>query len=238
MSQSPTVERVLVIAAHPDDPEFAVGGTVASFTAAGLDVRYCVVTDGAAGGIDHLATRPERAARRRQEQVAAAAVLGVTDVRFLDYLDGELLATVALRRDLAQVIRDVRPDRVLVHSPERNWRRVCDMHPDHLAVGEAALAAIYPDARNPFSHPALLDAGLEPWTVPETWLFGTPMPDYWVEVTAYLDRQLEALREHHSQTDHVAHLAATVTRVRVGNAAAGGLSEGRLAEAFMVVDTA
>lgn len=233
------VERVLVVTAHPDDVDFSVGGTVASFTGAGIEVTYCVITDGDAGGIDRAATRAEVAALRRREQVAAAAVLGVEDVRFLGYRDGELTVTLDLRRDISRVIRLVRPQRMLIHSPERNWHRVCDMHPDHLAAGESAIFAIYPDARNPLAHPSLLeDESLAGWAVPETWIFGTRTPNHWVDVTEQLDRQLAALREHHSQTDHMADLVDRITGLRTELAVQAGLPGGHLAEAFMTVNTA
>lgn len=233
------IERVLVVTAHPDDVDFFVGGTVASFTSAGIEVTYCVITDGDAGGIDRAATRAEVAALRRREQKAAAAVLGVSDVRFLGYKDGELTVTLDLRRDISRVIRQMRPQRMLIHSPERNWRRICEMHPDHLAAGEAAFFAIYPDARNPFAHPSLLEGeGLDGWAVPEVWMFGTPTPDHWVDVAEHIDQQLAALREHHSQTDHLADLVGTITGRQTDQAVQAGLPDGHRAEAFMAVDTA
>ena len=233
------IERVLVVTAHPDDVDFSVGGTVASFTDAGIEVAYCIITDGDAGGIDWAAGRTEVAALRRREQVAAAAVLGVEDVRFLGYKDGELAVNLDLRRDISRVIRQVRPHRVLIHSPERNWRRICEMHPDHLAAGEAAMFAIYPDARNPFAHPSLLAGeGLAGWAVAEAWIFGTPTPNHWVDVTEHIDRQLAALREHHSQTDHMVDLVDSITGRRAAQAAEAGMPQGHLAEAFMTVNTA
>ena len=239
MAEHRAIERVLVVTAHPDDAEFTVGGTIASFTAAGIEVAYCVLTDGDAGGVDRVATRTEVGTLRRREQVAAAAVLGVRDIHFLGYKDGELEVTIDLRRDISRVIRLLRPQRMLIHSPERNWDRLCQLHPDHLAAGDATLAAIYPDARNPFAHWHLLeDEGLEAWTVAETWLFGAPVPDHWVDVTEHIHRQVAALREHHSQTDQMTDLIESVTRRESADAVAGGLPEGHLAEAFMVVDTA
>jgi LmbE family N-acetylglucosaminyl deacetylase len=219
--------------------DFNVGGTVASFTKAGIEVTYCVITDGDAGGIDPAATRAEVAALRRREQEAAAAVLGVGDVRFLGYKDGELTVTLDLRRDISRVIRQVRPQRMIIHSPERDWQRVCAIHPDHLAAGEAAILAVYPDARNPFAHPGLLEReGLAGWAVPEVWMFGTPTPNHWVDVTEHIDRQLAALREHHSQTEQMTDLVDSVTDRLTSQAIEAGLPEGRLAEAFMTVDTA
>ena len=112
-------------------------------------------------------------ALREAEQRAAAAAVGVTDVTFLGYPDGQLAVTYELRRDISRQIRRVRPQLVLTSSPVRNFRRAAASHPDHLAIGEATLCAVYPDARNPFAHPELLaEEGLEAWAVPEVWMTG------------------------------------------------------------------
>lgn len=115
-----------------------------------MEVTYCVITDDDAGGIDRAATRAEVVALRRREQEAAAAVLGVGDVRFLGYRDGELTVTLDLRRDISRVIRQVRPQRMLIHSPERNWRRICEMQPGHLAAGSRPRVP-FAEARRPVS---------------------------------------------------------------------------------------
>jgi LmbE family N-acetylglucosaminyl deacetylase len=146
------VERVLAVMAHPDDVDFGAAGTIRAWTDAGIEVTYCLITNGDAGGFDPAVPRSEIPAIRQAEQRAAGAVLGVTDVRFLGYRDGELSVSHELRRDISRVIRQVRPDRMLIQSPERNWRRIQASHPDHLAAGEAAIQAVYPDARNPFAH--------------------------------------------------------------------------------------
>ena len=109
--------------------------------------------------------------------------------------------TLALRKDLARVIRQVRPDRLVCPSPERNYQRVAGSHPDHRAVGAAALDAVYPDARNPFAWPELLaDEGLEPWTVREVWIAAGPGADHYVDITDVFPRKIAALRAHESQT--------------------------------------
>ena len=107
------VERALVITAHPDDVDFGAGGTIAAWTDAGVDVTYCVITDGDAGGFDPTVPRSEIPGIRRAEQEAAAKVLGVDDVRFLGYPDGRLTVSIELRRDVSRVIRQVRPQRVV-----------------------------------------------------------------------------------------------------------------------------
>ncbi|RCV49580.1 PIG-L deacetylase family protein [Marinitenerispora sediminis] len=232
------VRRALVVMAHPDDADFSCAGTVAVWTDSGVAVTYLLVTDGDAGGDERDGDGDDMARVRRAEQRAAAADVGVADVRFLGRPDGRVVASLELRRDITRVIRQVRPQLVVMPSPERNWERIAVSHPDHLATGEAALNAVYPDARNPHAHPGLLaEEGLAPWTVREVWLVGSPAPNHWTDVTATLDRKFAALARHASQIDDVPGL---VRRLRTGlaaNAARAGLPEGRSAEAFQRVVT-
>jgi len=233
------IQRILVINAHPDDVDFSAAGTIAVWTDAGIEVIYCVVTDGDAGGHDENVPRAEIPVLRRAEQTAAAKQVGVHDLRFLGYPDGQVEATLALRKDLARVIRQVRPDRLLCPSPERNYVRLGISHPDHRAVGSAALDAVYPDARNPFAFPELLaDERLEPWTVREVWLPGGPAPDHYVDITGTFPRKIAALRAHASQTGHMDEMEGCLRGRLAETAARGGLPEGRLAEVFQVLNTA
>jgi LmbE family N-acetylglucosaminyl deacetylase len=230
------IERALVIAAHPDDADFGSAGTVAGWTERGIEVAYCIITSGDAGGFDPAVPRSEIPQIREAEQRAAAAEVGVKDVRFLGYPDGALEVTHALRRDLSRVIRQVRPQRVICQSPERNWQRVFASHPDHLRAGEAAMCAIYPDSRNPFAHPELLAEGFPEWTVNEIFITAAPshLVNHFVDVTDTFDRKVAALRAHVSQTEHVD--LDTLLRGWLGaQATAAGLGPGRLAEAFQVV---
>jgi LmbE family N-acetylglucosaminyl deacetylase len=232
------VERVLCVLAHPDDVDFGSAGTIASWTAAGTEVTYCIVTDGDAGGFDET-PREQMPALRRAEQQAAAATVGVTDVRFLGYPDGRLELTLDLRRDISRVIRQVRPHRVLTTSPERFWDRIGASHPDHMTVGESTLRAVYPDARNAFAFPELLeDEGLGAWTVSEVWLGASPRADHAVDVTDLYDQKLAALRCHVTQVSHMPDLDKLLTDWMGGTARQFGLPDGRLAEAFHVVHTA
>jgi LmbE family N-acetylglucosaminyl deacetylase len=232
------INRVLAITAHPDDIDFGAAGTIAVWTEAGIEVSYCIVTDGDAGGFDLAFPRSEMAALRRAEQTAAAKCVGVHDVRFLGYPDGQVEATLDLRRDLARVIRQVRPDRVVASSPERDYLRIGRSHPDHRAVGSATLDAVYPDARNPFAFPVLLaEEGLEAWTVPSVWIMGTASPDHYVDVTATFARKIAALRAHESQHPHPEQLEGRLRQWLGGTAAAAGFPEGHLAESFRVLDT-
>ena len=231
--------RVLVVTAHPDDVDFGAAGTVATLVEAGVAVTYCIVTDGDAGGFDPSVPRSEIPGIRRAEQAAAAAVLGVTDLRWLGYRDGELTVSHDLRRDITRVIRQVQPQRVLTMSPVRNWDRIGASHPDHMAAGEATVQAIYPDARNQFAHPSLMtDEGLGEWVVPELWMFGSPTPNTFVDVTDMLPRKLAALRAHVSQTAHMDDLEDMIRSWMAASAQRGGLPDGRLAEMFHAVRTA
>lgn len=231
------VERALVITAHPDDVDFGAAGTVANWTDAGIAVTYCIVTDGDAGGFDPAIPREAIAGIRRQEQTRAAKEVGVTDLMFLGYPDGRLESTLTLRRDLARVIRLVRPQRAVIQCPERNFARIYASHPDHLAAGEAALCAVYPDARNPFTFTELSDEGLEAWSVPEVWMMGGRNPQHPVDITAQIDRKIAALLCHESQHVDPARIEEIVRAWGASNAVQFGLGEDRSAEAFQIIDT-
>ncbi|HEX4811306.1 MAG TPA: PIG-L deacetylase family protein [Nonomuraea sp.] len=233
------INRVLVVTAHPDDADFGSAGTVALLVDRGVEVTYLLVTDGDAGGNERTLDNSGMAELRRVEQRAAAKAVGVTDVRFLGYPDGRVVPSLELRRDLARVIRQVRPDLLITHHPERNYRFVAPSHPDHRAVGGAALDAVYPDARNPYAFPELLlDEGLEAWTVREVWLSGGPAPDHFVDITDAVDRKLAALQSHVSQVSHVEGFAEFVKGRFAAWAEEAGFPAGRYAEGFQVVDTA
>jgi len=229
------VERVLVITAHPDDVDFGAGATVASWTAQDIDVSYCVITDGQAGGFDPGPDRADMPEVRRREQRSAALEVGVRDVRFLGYVDGELTVSRDLLRDLVRVIRQVRPQRVLIQSPERDWNRLAPSHPDHLAGGEAATQALFPGSGNPFAFSELLDReGLEAWSPREVWLVEHPASNHAVDVTDHLDAKMAALMCHESQHRDPEWISRAIRSELTETAARHGLGSGRLAEAFAV----
>jgi LmbE family N-acetylglucosaminyl deacetylase len=230
------IERILVVTAHPDDVDFGAAGSVAQWTDDGIEVAYCICTDGEAGGFDDTVPRPTMAEIRQAEQTAAAKVVGVTDVSFLGFPDGRLEPTIELRREISRVIRRVRPQRLVGQSPDRNLQRIYASHPDHLAAGAATLAAVYPDARNPFAHPELLTEGWEPWAVDELLLMTASELDTFIDITDTFERKLEALRCHASQHPDPDALEPMLRGWNAMNAATGGLPEGRLAEAFLRVD--
>jgi LmbE family N-acetylglucosaminyl deacetylase len=231
-------ERILTVTAHPDDVDFGAAGSVAAWTAAGAHVTYCVVTDGDAGGFDPSVPRSEIPAIRRAEQTAAAAEVGVKDLIWLGHPDGRVEATLELRRDLARVIRLVRPQRVVCPSPERLWDQLFASHPDHLATGEATMCAVYPDARNPFAFPELAAEGLEPHTVEEVWAMAAPGINVYVDVTDTFPAKVAALRAHVSQqTDREGRLEEWLRGWLAANAVEAGWTDGRLAEGFRRITT-
>jgi LmbE family N-acetylglucosaminyl deacetylase len=231
------IKRVLVINAHPDDSDFGASGTIAAWIKQGIEVSYVMCTNGDQGGEESQYTKEEMPMVRQREQRAAGAVIGVTDITFLNYVDGHLEPTIALRKDLVREIRRVKPDRMICQSPERNWDRIGASHPDHLAAGEAAIQAVYPDARNPYAFTELLEEGFEPWRVKEVWMSGFPQPDHWVDITDTFDLKIKVLREHASQTNHIEDLEGMLREWGQRNAGIGGLPEGRIAESFKIVNT-
>lgn len=228
----------LVVAAHPDDVDFGAGATVAKLVGAGWRVAYCIVTDGDAGGFDPAVPRERIPAIRRAEQTEAARRLGVSDLHWLGFRDGALVVDLPLRREIARVIRTVRPTRVLCPSPVRDLStRIGFSHPDHIAAGEAALCAVYPDARNPFAFPELAADGHEAFATSEVWIMGGPGADLVVDVTDTFDRKVHALLAHESQLTDPGGLHDRLRQRAAQLATDGGLPTGRLAEAFRRLDT-
>ncbi|MGA0885393.1 MAG: PIG-L deacetylase family protein [Ilumatobacteraceae bacterium] len=231
------IDRALVITAHPDDVDFGGAGTIANLTDRGAKVTYCIVTDGQAGGFDDSIPRPKMASIRREEQTNAARAVGVTDLVFLGWMDGAVESGLGLRHDLSRVIREWRPQVVLTQSPALNLRRIYASHPDHLAVAQSAIAAVYPDARNPYAFTDLLADGLEPWSVDEIWVMGHPEPDEFVDITSQIDRKIEALLCHESQHRDPSGMVERVREWNSETAEVAGFGADRFAEAFMVVNT-
>jgi len=192
--------RVLVVLAHPDDPEYFCGATVARWAAEGLDVTYCLVTSGDKGADGQGVDPHELARRREEEQQAAAEVLGVRRVLFLRRADGTLEPDLDLRRDIVRVIRQVSPDILVTCDPTTIFpRRTRINHADHRAVGMATIDAVYPAAGSALFFPELLAEGLQPHKVRQVYLAGSQNPDTAVDVTDFVERKLEALRCHRSQ---------------------------------------
>lgn len=199
----------MVIAAHPDDPEFGAGATIAKWAAAGREITYVLLTSGDKGCHDPAIRPGQVAARREAEQRDAAASLGVQEVIYLNYPDGILENSLELRRRLSLIVRERQPEVVLAIDP---WRRY-QLHPDHRAAGQAALDAVW-SAREWYIFPEQLLGDREPWRVKEVYLFWAEAPDYWEDVTETVDQRIEALLRHDSQTASRAEKLAE--RVREG----------------------
>jgi LmbE family N-acetylglucosaminyl deacetylase len=192
--------RVLVVLAHPDDPEYFCGGTVARWAAEGLDVTYCLLTSGDKGADGQEVDAQELARTREGEQQAAADVLGVHRVIFLRREDGMLEPDLGLRRDIVRVIRQACPDLLVTCDPTTLFpRRTRINHADHRAAGLATIDAVYPAAGSALFFPELLAEGLKPHKVRQVYLAGSQNPNTAVDVTDFVERKLEALRCHRSQ---------------------------------------
>ena len=196
----PQPERVLVVAAHPDDAEFGAGGTVARWTRAGVAVRYLVVTRGDKGTDDLTATSADLAVKREAEQRAAAVELGVAGVDFLDEPDGQVTESLQLRERITYAIRRFQPEIVMTHDPtvvfvNNEWVN----HADHRAVGIVTVDSVFPTARDRLNFPEHEAAGLEPWKVAELFLWSTNEANQFVDIADTLDTKVAALRHHASQ---------------------------------------
>ncbi len=199
--RSATGQNVLVVMAHPDDPEFYCGGTVARWAAEGRRIVYCLLTRGGRGADDGRVDPTALADLRVREQQAAARVLGVEEVLFLDYPDGYLVADLALRKDIVRVVRRVRPDILITSDPTNFFPSSTYInHPDHRAAGQAALDAVFPASGSAMFYPELeRDEGLRPHKVRQVYVAGARDPNTAIDVTAYVQRKVAALREHRSQ---------------------------------------
>jgi LmbE family N-acetylglucosaminyl deacetylase len=208
-------ERALVAFAHPDDAEFLCGGTVAGWTTSGVEVTYVCATDGSAGWNGPELSRPEIAAKRREEMQTVAGMLGVHEVRFLDHTDGMLQASLDLRRDLTREVRRARPDVLVSFDPSRLWSgRTYINHPDHRAVGEAILAVVACDAPTRPQFPELIEEGLEPFKVRRLWLATDARDaDHAVDIAETIDLKVRALAAHLSQMENMGEFDAEA-RVR------------------------
>lgn len=217
----------LVIFAHPDDAEYMCGGTIAAWAKEGTEVHYCVITDGSAGSNEPGVVREELAVVREAEQRAAAEILGVKDLTFLGFVDGELEVNLQTRRAVTRVVRRVRPEVIVAPDPSRLWSGSGYInHWDHKQAGTLALCAVMPDAPSRPQFPELLDEGLEPFEIPNLWL-GSEDADTYVDITPTIDTKLAALAAHQSQ-----HAEASAPWVRERARKLGEEAGVEYAEAF------
>lgn len=238
------VAITLLVVTSGDAGEFGAAADSAAEAGAGAayagaaDAEASAAETGAADGIESgiAGTADPRGAvahGRRAEQRAASAAVGIGDVRFLDgHRDGAVEVTTELVREIVRAIRRVRPHRVMTMSPERRWSRYPQWHPDHLAVGEATVRAVYPAARNPYAFPELLrEEALEPWAVEELWVQDPPEPNHLEDVTDVHDLKVAAVLAHASQFTDPEGAARMLRERDAADGAAHGLP-GRYVEPF------
>ena len=193
-------KKILIILAHPDDPEFFLGGSIVRWTQAGHYVSYCLLTKGEKGSSDFSLTPQALAQIRVLEQKQAAAILGVDQVEYLDYADGGLIPDLATRKEVVRAIRKHIPD-ILVTCDPLNYfsnKRYIN-HPDHRAAGQVVIDAVFPAAGNAFYYPELMGEGFLPHSVEEVWMSLTGEPNVVLDVSEYWPLRMSALLQHTSQ---------------------------------------
>jgi len=197
----PENQKILVILAHPDDPEFFCGGTLARWAQAGHHITYYLLTCGDKGRNDHNKDIPgdELCNLRHQEEYAAASVIGAEAVHFLDREDGTLVPDLDLRRDVVRVIRQMKPDILVTCDPQNLFASYGLNHPDHRAAGQVVLDAVFPAAGNDLFFPELLAEGYQPHMPREVWVSLTMQPNVTLDITDTWPVKLKALKEHKSQ---------------------------------------
>lgn len=232
--QEPFIPKIVLgVAAHPDDLDFGSAGTIAAWTSKGTKVYYLVLTNGNKGSADTNAQPAALTELRRQEQRDAAELLGVTEVFFCDYEDGGLVVNMDVKRDIARIIRTVRPDTVITMDPSMLYdeERGFINHPDHRAAGQSALDAIYPLARDHLSFPELLqDEGLQPHYVETVLLTNFTKQNFYVNISDTFESKLAAIRAHTSQVPDVEGMESWMRRIAemMGSKAGCALAEGFL----------
>ena len=193
-------KRALVIAAHPDDADFGAAGTAHLWSKDGWEFYYLVCSNGSKGSDDESISPPELSKMRREEQRVAAKLLGVKDVFFLDYEDGEMTPSRDLLGDVVRCIRELQPYAVFTHDPESIIVRDAFVnHSDHRVTGQVAVDAVYPAARDRLNFPEQIAAGLKPHKVREIYIWGSERANFEVDITDVIERKTEALRAHKSQ---------------------------------------
>lgn len=225
---------VLGIVAHPDDLDVGAGGTMAHFAANGAQIHYLILTDGGKGSDDEHITSQQLTEIRRQEQRDALAILGGHGVTFLDYPDGELEISQALKKDIVKEIRTVKPDVVVTLDPTLVYSAKLGIinHPDHRAAGQATLDAVFPLARDHLTFPELLDDGFHPHKTPTLLLINFDQGNFYIDITDTFETKLNALAAHASQFKNV-HESTWLKDMATQQGALGGYP---LAESFVRIE--
>ena len=196
-----TKQKILVILAHPDDPEFFVGGTLSIWAKEGHEISYCLLTKGDKGINEQFKGSKDIRKLRIDEQNEAAKVIGAKNITFLDYEDGYLTPSLELRKDVARAIRMEKPDIVVTCDPTNYYMRDSYInHPDHRAAGQVVIDAVFPAAQNELFFPELMtEEHLAPHHVKEVWISLPKEPNIFVDITDTWDIKINALLKHASQ---------------------------------------
>ena len=212
-NSTPTPKRVLGVFAHPDDPEFFAGGTFAKWAMDGAEITFVLATSGDKGSADPEMTHEKLAEIREEEERLAAKALGVKEVIFLRYKDGELFPTLELRRDIVRMIRMTKPDVVVTCDPKRFWYGTGGInHPDHRAIGAATLEAVFPTARDRLNFLEMeRDEGLEAHKALTIYIAGAEEPTLKFDITDSIETKIRSLHEHKSQ---ISDMEAMAKRLR------------------------
>jgi LmbE family N-acetylglucosaminyl deacetylase len=224
---------ILGVAAHPDDLDFGMAGSIARWVREGATAYYLILTNGNKGTHDRTLSPNQLRDLRRDEQRAAAKILGVAEVFFCDYNDGELECSLEVKECIARRIRQVGPDVVLTMDPTMVYssKRGFINHPDHRAAGQATLDAVYPLARDHLAFPALFQEGLEPHEVSTVLLVNFDEGDFYVDISKDMKAKVKALKAHKTQVGPQA-----IKMVKSWAAQAGATAGCQFAEAFVRVD--
>lgn len=227
--------KAMVIYAHPDDAEFGCSGTCATWAKQGVEVTYCMVTNGASGSSDPEMTREKLAETRRKEQLAAAEILGITDVIFMGFEDGYLYPDLELRKAVAREIRKVRPDVIISQDPTNRYFAPYINHPDHIAVGEVVFRSINPDASSGLMFPELWkEEGLEPFKPKALFVMSFSEAEVFIDITDVMELKVKALEAHVSQISEwpVGEFIRERNKQIAANAKEKGQAAGEFAESF------
>jgi LmbE family N-acetylglucosaminyl deacetylase len=195
-------KNILVLLAHPDDPEFFCGATLAKWAREGHHITYVLLTCGDKGF--NPTTQPDMTpeklcAIRHEEQYAAAKVIGAKAVHIMTNPDGYLVPDLNLRRDVVREIRRHKPDILVTCDPQTLFATYGINHPDHRAAGQVVLDAVFPAAGNLVYFPELLEEGFQPHQPKEVWCSLTMQPNTTVDVNETWDIKLQAILEHKTQ---------------------------------------
>ena len=226
-------KRVMAIAAHPDDIEFGSVGTIARWVKAGATAAYVLVTSGDVGIAEAGMTKAKAAEIREAETIAAAKLIGVDDVTFLREPDGMVVNTLELRKQLVRQIRRFRPEVIIAMDPTVMYTAMGGInHPDHRAVGEATMDAIFPACSQPNLFQELEDEGFFACRVRKVYVSSRGEGDTYVDISSTIDLKIQALQAHVSQ---VGAMEGLEERIRSFAARNGTGKEMAYAEVFRVL---